>query len=126
MLIAVATMLRAKPRAPGTTAKGYDPRFGWNGSVTESAHQDDFFGMSMGFHQTSKGYLSAGGEVRIGHEFDFGGVQKYLGFVRYTDEKSFKWSYFVNFYGGIEHFSDDTVVYPEPAAGVVFPGDGTT
>jgi len=102
--------------------KGYDLRFGWNGSVTESAHQDDFFfGVSRGFHQTSKGYLSAGGEIRIGHEFDFGGVQKYLGFVRYTDEKSLKWPCFINFYGGVEHFSGDTVGYLEPAAGMVFP-----
>lgn len=101
---------------------GWKFKGGWNGSFTESAHQDEgAFSVFMGFHPFGKGYFSAGAELRIGYEFDFGGVQKYLGAVQYTDESTFKFPWYANVYAGLEHFPGDSAFYMEPAVGMVFP-----
>ena len=100
----------------------WNAKAGWNGSVTESSHQDEGVGsLVMGFHAFGKGFLSAGGELRFGHEQDYGAVQKYLGAIQYNDPKSLKWPCFINLYAGLEHLSDINAFYMEPAAGVVFP-----
>jgi hypothetical protein len=72
---------------------------GWNGSVTSSSHQDEgVFSGVRGFYDFRNGFFGAGGEVRFGHEMDFGGVQKYLGVFQYSDSKTFKWPCYVNLY----------------------------
>src|SRR4029450_5612466 len=105
MLIAVAVVAfvacgasKAWAQLP-TGWNGWKAKAGWNGSVTESAHQDEgIFSLFMGFHEFGRGYFSAGGELRFGHESDYGGVQKYLGAFQYNDEKSFKWPWYTNLY----------------------------
>ena len=128
VLMAVAVMAMVTASASRAYAQlpadwnGWKAKAGWNGSVTESSHQDEGIGsLFMGFYDFGHGYLSAGGELRFGHELDFGAVQKYLGAIQYNEVKAFKWPCYVNVYLGLEHFSGDSVFYMEPAAGVVFP-----
>ena len=127
MLIALAVVAflvggASKAYAQVKLPVGWNAKVSWGGSVTESSHQDEgIFGMTMAFHPFMSGYLSAGGELRIGYEHDYGGVQKYLGTIRYQSDTKFKWPCFVDLYLGLEHFEGDSVFYMEPAAGLVFP-----
>src|SRR5262245_46676182 len=128
MLIAVALMMMVTGGASKAWAQlptdwnKWKLKAGWNGSFTESAHQDEgIFSLFMGFHPFGDGYLSAGAELRIGYEFDYGGIQKYLGAIQYNDESSFRWPWHVNVYAGLEHFTGDSAFYMEPAFGVTFP-----
>ena len=64
---------------------------GWNGSVTESSHQDEgVFGFVMNRGKLSKGSWGIGAEVRFGYEYDYSAEQKYLGLFRYENETTFK------------------------------------
>ena len=108
--------------AQGTVPPGWTAQAGWNGSFTQSSHQDEgVFGLTMGFHPWHNGYFALGGQVRIGYEFDYGGVQKYLGTARYYNDVTLKWPYFVDITAGLEHFTGGSNFYLEPAVGVVFP-----
>ena len=118
VVVGSASQASAQVALPG----GWNAKLSWGGSVTESSHQDEgIFGMTMAFHPFMSGYLSAGGEVRIGYEWDYGGVQKYLGTIRYQSDTAFKWPCFVDLNAGLEHFTGDSVFFLEPAAGLVFP-----
>src|SRR5436190_5840147 len=95
LFVAVATVAvvtgfasRAFAQLPSNW-NGWNAKAGWNGSVTESSHQDEGVGsLFMGFHPLGSGFLSAGGELRFGGEHDYGGVQKYLGAIQYNDVKT--------------------------------------
>src|SRR5688572_1045748 len=105
MLFAVATFALIAGNASQAWAQvklppGWDARVSWGGSISESSHQDEgIFGVTLAFRPFRTGYFSAGGEVRIGYEYDYGGVQKYLGTFRYTNESRFKWPCYLDFYG---------------------------
>jgi len=103
--------------------KKYELRFGWTGNVGQSVHQDEgFFGLTRPVHNFGGWDIHVGGEVRFGYEYDWGGIQKYLGVVRFSkDDTVMKWPTFIDFHGGVEHFEGDTVGFIEPSAGLLLP-----
>jgi hypothetical protein len=118
LIVGSASQASAQVKVP----QGWDGKISWGGSIASSAHQDGVvFGFYKPVRSLGQGYYSVGGEVRIGYEYGYSGVQYYLGTFRYTNENLFKWPSYIDVYGGIEHFDGGTIGYFEPAAGLVFP-----